>query len=300
MDLRALNQFLEASQKGSFVAAAKSCGVSQSAISKSIERLERELDVPLFVRGRGGAKLTVYGQALVQRAALMLEEADAARRDLRNMRTGTIGEVRIGAGLGFAYDMVPGVIAAFQRERPGVEIAVEVRPTSQLIEMLRLGEIDFALGTVFDSFVQPKEIQAELVARSSDIIAVRSDHPLLQTRVTLESLSLYPWVSALGMSPLRERLSKPYTDRGIKQPKISVATDSPTLVKSMIRMGGYVAFAGEEFIRFELVAGEISIIQMDEFDLTRTHWIFKRRRAVRSDTAAALETALREALKVLP
>ncbi|MCG8440242.1 MAG: LysR family transcriptional regulator [Caulobacterales bacterium] len=294
MDLRALRQFLEASRCGSFVAAAKACGVTQSAVSKSVERLERELGVQLFVRGRGGAQLTVYGHALARRAALMLEEADTAKRELGNMKSGAIGEVRIGLGLGFAYEAAPKVIAAFQRERPGVEVAVEVRPTAQLIEMLRLGRLDFALGTVFEAVLQPNDVVGEMIAKTSDLIVVRSGHPVLRADMTLEALAAYPWVSALAMSPLRNRLSKPYTDLGIEPPRISVATDSPTLVKSLIRQGDYIAFAGQEFIRLERAAGEITTIEMDEFDLTRTHWVFKRRRAIRSELALRMETAMRQ------
>ena len=58
MNPKQLHCFITAAQEGSFSKAAKKLYLSQQALSKTIDKLEEELDVPLFVRDYGGAHLT--------------------------------------------------------------------------------------------------------------------------------------------------------------------------------------------------------------------------------------------------
>ena len=63
MNPKQLHCFITAAQEGSFSKAAKKLYLSQQALSKTIDKLEEELDVPLFIRGVAGLQLTRYGEA---------------------------------------------------------------------------------------------------------------------------------------------------------------------------------------------------------------------------------------------
>src|SRR5256885_15860928 len=71
----------EVAQTGSFSAAARTLGYTQSAISRQVAALEAAAGRPLFERGRHGAVLTPAGARLLPRAIRVLDELDAALRE---------------------------------------------------------------------------------------------------------------------------------------------------------------------------------------------------------------------------
>ena len=73
MNISQLQVLVTIGQCGSFSDAALQLDMSQSAVSRAIASLENELNVPLFVRGRMGAKLTTIGERVVTHAQQILE-----------------------------------------------------------------------------------------------------------------------------------------------------------------------------------------------------------------------------------
>ena len=86
MNPKQLHCFITAAQEGSFSKAAKKLYLSQQALSKTIDKLEEELDVPLFIRGVAGLQLTRYGEALRQSAFPYLQMHDNIIADLQAMK----------------------------------------------------------------------------------------------------------------------------------------------------------------------------------------------------------------------
>src|SRR5512142_3031310 len=86
----------EVSQRGSFTAAARALGYTQSAVSRQVAALEVAAGQPLFERRRDGVALTMAGSTLLARAIRILDEIDAATRELAG-GPATGGPVRVGA-----------------------------------------------------------------------------------------------------------------------------------------------------------------------------------------------------------
>src|SRR5690242_6538281 len=86
----------EVAQSGSFSAAANSLGYTQSAVSRQIAALETVAGRRLFERSRQGAVMTPAGARLLASAARVLDELDAARRELAGEQTAA-RPVRLGA-----------------------------------------------------------------------------------------------------------------------------------------------------------------------------------------------------------
>src|SRR5437763_11191300 len=96
--LTALRILREVSQSGSFSAAAQSLGYTQSAVSRQVATLEATAGHRLFDRGRGrgGVTLTPEGARLLRTAISVLDELEAARRELSEEKT-SMRPVRLGA-----------------------------------------------------------------------------------------------------------------------------------------------------------------------------------------------------------
>lgn len=136
-----LHAFVRAAEAGSFSAAARLAGTTPSAVSKSVERLEKRLGVKLFLRSTRSLNLTVEGTAYYERVAPLLRSLDDA------------GEVldRSGAARGRLRISLPGVLGPVLVEHLTREFAprypdirFEVSITDRHVDLVREG-IDVAV-----------------------------------------------------------------------------------------------------------------------------------------------------------
>src|ERR1700743_3094535 len=98
MLLRQLEYFVAVARERHFARAAEACYVSQPALSASIAKLERELNVTLINRGRNFEGLTLEGERLVVWAKRVLAVHDGLKAEAAAMRSGISGSLRLGTG----------------------------------------------------------------------------------------------------------------------------------------------------------------------------------------------------------
>lgn len=131
----------EVSQRGSFTAAARALGYTQSAVSRQIGALERAAGRPLFERRRDGVVLTTAGSKLLARAIRILDEMDAAARELTGNPVAS-GPVRVGAFPTAMAALLPGVLASLPTD---LVVSVREGSTPTLTRSLRAGTLDLAV-----------------------------------------------------------------------------------------------------------------------------------------------------------
>jgi DNA-binding transcriptional LysR family regulator len=178
LQLRSLNHFVVLSRRLSFARAAEDLGISQSALSRSIQSLERQLGMRLFDRDRAGVTLTPQGQLAMERAAVLLADADDLERQLVLSASAEAGRVRFGMAPMPARALLPAVVSDRLRVSPEVTNEVVVRDSDALWALLIAGEIEFFVtneGFVFDS--PPPRI--ETLGHFPISLLVRAGHPLL-------------------------------------------------------------------------------------------------------------------------
>jgi DNA-binding transcriptional LysR family regulator len=125
--------------------AAEALDISQSTLSRAIDRIEERFGVPLFDRVRRGIRLNAYGKALqprVQRAILELENAEREIQELAR-----VIEDQIGVGLlsSLAVRIVPSFIRSFQRTHPKARFRLLQGQYDLLRDHLRSGELDVCI-----------------------------------------------------------------------------------------------------------------------------------------------------------
>src|ERR1700678_1633424 len=96
MELRHLRYFCAVAAHGGFSRTARVLHVSQSAISEQISDLEREVGVPLLIRGQQQTRLTLQGEAFLAEAKKVLAAADHAVETARRSARGEIGTLAVG------------------------------------------------------------------------------------------------------------------------------------------------------------------------------------------------------------
>jgi molybdate transport repressor ModE-like protein len=193
-----LRVLVEIAQSGSFSAAARALGYTQSAVSRQVAALETVAGRPLFERHRDGVALTQAGARLLARAVRALDELDAAAREVGE--PGFAGPVRLGAFATAAAGLVPQVVAALPRE---LVVTVREGSTPALTRALRAGTLDLAVLAQTPPFRSPDAespaLELTFLAERDLVIVVGPQHPFARRRsVEIAELAGQVWVGGRG------------------------------------------------------------------------------------------------------
>ena len=140
--------FFEVAKQGNISKAAESLYISQPAISKTIVRLEDNLNVKLFKRNSRGVSLTEEGEVLfrhVQEAIHHIEEAENA---LQKMKDYHIGHLDIGASTTLCRYILLPYLKKFMEEFPNIQINLKNQDSAKNLQVLDAQDIDLALVAI--------------------------------------------------------------------------------------------------------------------------------------------------------
>ncbi len=142
--------FLVAAEEQSFQRAAERLHIAQSALSRRISDLERELGgITLFERFARGVRLTQSGQSMLDDVRRIMTEIEEASRKARRIAHGDVGLIRIGfADVGSLKRLIPRTLLKFEASHPEVEVQLIPMPSEQQRAALRSGVIE--VGFMFD------------------------------------------------------------------------------------------------------------------------------------------------------
>jgi DNA-binding transcriptional LysR family regulator len=185
----------EVAVRGTFTAAAEALGYTQSAVSRQVAALEAAAGAPLFERTARGVRLTAAGHLLRRHADTVLDQLDAARRELDGVR-GSRGRVRVGAFPTAVAALVPRAIATFRTARPGVEVVLREGLTPTHLRRLRARTVDVAVVATPPGV--PPEDGLAFAPLLDDVLllAVARDHPLAgRGAVGLADLAGQRWIA---------------------------------------------------------------------------------------------------------
>ncbi|WP_377297044.1 LysR substrate-binding domain-containing protein [Rhizobium sp. SGZ-381] len=148
--LRGLIAFARAGSLGSYTAAARSLSISPSAVSKSIQRLEKQLGVSLFARTTRSLTLTAEGRDLYERALRLLNDAEEIEQTAKAARTEPAGTLRIAASLPIGLHVIAPVLPQFRRLHPKVNI--DLRLSDHMVDLIEGGfDVAVRIGDLSDS-----------------------------------------------------------------------------------------------------------------------------------------------------
>ncbi|MBZ5604726.1 MAG: LysR family transcriptional regulator [Acidobacteriia bacterium] len=193
MELRHLRYFCAVAAHQGFSRSARELHVSQSAISEQISDLEREIGVPLLVRGQQKTTLTLPGEIFLREAKRVLEAAGQAVETAQRAARGEIGTLTVGFFNGGTGSDVPSIIKKFRRLHPGVRVSVaDMVPGLQSTALVN--------GTMDVGFTRPLEtpfdqlLRSELLYQDPLVAVFPKDHPLARMPVDLRRLAREPFV----------------------------------------------------------------------------------------------------------
>ena len=194
MDLNKWRHAVGVADQGSFTAAAMRLHISQPALSRSIQSLERELGLVLFERGPAGIAITAVGQPILEQARALLGQAEALQESVRDIVRGDAGAVRFGVGPMFAT-LLDQVLPALWQPKQSVTVQAHVLPVERLVVRLLRGELDFFIADGRAARGQ-KAIAVEPLGEAPVGYFVRPSHPLAaRSNLKISELASFPRVA---------------------------------------------------------------------------------------------------------
>jgi DNA-binding transcriptional LysR family regulator len=142
--------FARSASLGSYTAAARALGVSPSAVSKSVQRLEERLGLRLFTRTTRSLTLTPEGRDLYERALRLLREAEAIEQAAVAARSEPAGVLKIAASLPMGAHLLGPALPRFRERYP--RLAVDLRLSDRVIDIIEEGvDVAIRVGDLTDS-----------------------------------------------------------------------------------------------------------------------------------------------------
>ncbi|MEO0758058.1 MAG: LysR family transcriptional regulator [Cyanobacteria bacterium J06648_16] len=190
MNISQLEVLAAVVEHGTFSDAAIHLDISQSAVSRAVASLERELGVPLLSRGRFGAALTPVGERVLKHVHQMLSLKDQIDYEI-NLEKGLYhSRLRIASFRSAATHLLPANIARFRQLFPHVDVSLIELDPSGVEQSLREGQTDMGLLPLPRS----DEFKTWEIAQDEYVVLLPKVSPSPPLRLSWEDLSAYSFI----------------------------------------------------------------------------------------------------------
>lgn len=221
MDLAELKNFLAVVRSGSFTGAASTLNVTQPALSRQVQRLERELGVTLLERTPGRLGLTPAGERFRKFAEKALAEFESLGRELRSGAGGISGELRIAASTTPGEFLLPDLLGKFTRLHPGVRPQVTISDSEHVLVELQNGGAE--IGFV-GAKMRRQGVEYEEVAEDEIVLAVPAGHPIARKKqVRPQDLAGQKFLDRELGSGTLQSVKRILAEHGVPEPPFRVA-----------------------------------------------------------------------------
>jgi len=244
MDLRDLKTFLHLAESRHFGRSARAMHVSPSTLSRQIQRLEEQLNQPLFVRDNRTVTLTEAGEQLRQFAQQTMLQYQQMRHTLGQQGPSLSGELHLFCSVTAAYSHLPPILDRFRAEHPSVEIKLTTGDAADAVEKVDSGEADMAIAG------KPETLPPGVAFSILEDLAVVLIAPALPCPVRTQVQQPAPdWTKVPFIlpeqGPVRRRIELWFRRKKITNPFIYATVAGHEAMVSMVALGCGIALIPE-------------------------------------------------------
>lgn len=253
--------FCEVGESKSFSEAARSLYMTQPAVSQAIMQLERELDIRLFHRSPKGVFLTDEGRLLFEYASSALKLLHVGEEKIGEFKNLTAGELKIGVGDTISrYFLLP-YLELFHNRYPNVKFKIENGTTSELIAILKAGEVDLVVCNF------PLEDPALSTKRFIDVhdifVCGEKYRHILTNPISYDELMKYPLIFLEPKSNSRRYVEEFILSKGVQiAPEFELGSHELLLEFARINLG--IACVTKEFSQDYMSKGIVSKVHVTD------------------------------------
>jgi len=216
-----IDYFLAVAEEGQVRKAAHKLGVSQPAITKGLQRLEKALGFDLFERSVRGMTLTKVAEQFRQRTGVLRGVLHDAIKEATDLHLGALGLLRVGVSPLYAHMLFVPAFVQLHRQRPAAMVRASVHLNDELWRLLRQGELDMTISSL--PAVVPEDLEVVELMCDDVCMVVRQSHPLLANRrLKLADLASVQWMLPGPGVAARRHVEARLAQAGLPPPKIAL------------------------------------------------------------------------------
>jgi DNA-binding transcriptional LysR family regulator len=239
MSFRDIETFRAVMTTGSTSRAAIMLGVSQSAVSQAIRKLEGRADLQLFIRTRGRLVPTQEALALMVEVDQLFVGVESIEHKLKSLRQFGIGELTVAIHPALGNSFVPRALAAFGLPDRNIRVVLKIMSSKEVYQHVLSGQCD--IGIMADE-MPASALEHSPFLNNPGVIVMSSSHPLASHRI-IQPADLAD-VGLIALNPgdgARERFDVALKAHGVV-PNIQVVTAYSHTICEMAMLGLGVGF----------------------------------------------------------
>lgn len=271
MDITQLHYFIVAAEQEHMTKASEILTLSQSALSRSITSLEKELGVPLFDRKNRKILLNRYGKVFLEDAKNIVSQLEISKANLSQLTHPDIGNICISFVHTLGLDYIPSLLKEFQLSNPGHTITLNEDNAPLIVKDLLTNEIDLGFATQYQSF---SDLVYNPIFKERIVLITSSQHRFSEMKnIELEHITKERFIHYNADTELRKLIDTFFLKRNIH---IEVSYDGLEInsIIGLVTANMGIALVPESIIRN---INGIKIIPVLDFDINRTIYLIHKK-----------------------
>jgi LysR family positive regulator for ilvC len=257
MNIRELEIFLSVAEKLHFGRASQVCNLSPSALTRTIQRMEEQLEQPLFIRDNRTVTLSPAGERLKEYARISIQEWNSFQSSIRDEQAVT-GTLSIYASITAVYGLLPQLLESYRDRYPDVQLELRTGAAEQAVAQVLSGEIDLAVAALPDR--QRSSIEF-LPMVTIPLIFIAPKQPGSTASVTWDSLDLSQTPLVLPQTGVSRRRIDHWLREHHIIPTISSEVSGNEAIIAMVRLGCGVGIVPQLVLERSPFRDEIYIVE---------------------------------------
>ncbi len=291
MNFHHLEVYYVVAKRLSYSRAAEELYISQPAVSRHVQSLEKNLGAKLLGQRGNRVYLTDAGRIVFDYAQKVFALTEEAKRALSELEGLERGYLRLGASSTPGAYLLPQVLAFFRERYPGVEVSLTIGNSQQIEEQVLRNELD--LGVVGARFLP--ELHVQPYVRDTLVLIVPPGHHFTHREViSPQELEREPFIVRETGSGTRRILEEELARLGLT-PRRPLELCGCEAVKRAVAAGMGIAFVSGYSVTLEIASGILRIVTIPELRLERELSIVSHKDVRPSAAALAFLALLRKA-----
>lgn len=274
MTMTQLRAFLALAAAGNYAAAARSTGLSQTAVHRAVGDLEQLVGKELVERRGRGVSLNPSGKKLARASRLAIGEINAIIVELGLAPEGNV--ISVGALPTSRPFLVPEAMAKLTKEQPAARFKIFEGSWTDLVEPLRDGLVDFVVGALRPQ--ESSDLSQTPLAEDRLVIVAGSHHPLAGNKnPSIEALGAYPWIVDPANSSSQTQWEKLFAGREL--PPSPIECGSVMIIGRLLTSGDFLTLLSADQVALQIRSGllaHVGVLLADSRRLvgvtTRLNW----------------------------
>lgn len=278
MDFEKLESFIVLANVKNFTKAADQLFISQPALSKQIQSLENELNVPLFDRVGKQTFLTIQGRYFKNYAEEMLATYLSSIEHIRQIENLEEGTVNFGATNFIGVYLMPSVIARFHQKYPDIRINMTINSSKNILDLLHKNQLEFVFLSDYivgndDRYIVENYMEDEL-----KLIVGNKHHLFEKSECSLLDLEYELFITKSETSSQSNFLTKKFEEAGFFISNTLLISNQEAIKESVINNIG-ISFISTKAVEREVKYGLLKCLDLKEMKLKRNiQYVYEKSR----------------------